>query len=414
MTLDEVGVDVEIATQGVGLAPVFQPIVSLPDAVVVGFEALARWPSSGGLDPCAVFAHARATERTDQLDRMCIDAAIASALASGWAPNTLLSLNCEPTAVSIRRSEDEVLARGYEELQLLFELTERSLLEHPHALLHKVAALRRDGFAIALDDVGVNPDSLALLDVISPDVVKLDLTLVQSQPDDAQARTLTAVMAHHERTGALILAEGIECDDHLEQALALGADLGQGAMFGLPRPAAEHPPPAAWSLPPRKRRPAAAGASPFDIISGRRPVRTARKETMTALSRHIESQARRAADPPILLAALQHAENFTGHTRGSYRSLATHSPLVAVFGRELRADPGSAVRAVDLDPTDQLCAEWVVLVLGPHTAAALIGREHDADPRSDCRDGDRRFDFVITYDRALVTAAACNMLDRMR
>ncbi len=45
-----------------------------------------------------------------------------------------------------------------------------------------MAALRAAGLAIALDDVGANPDSLVLLDVVGPDVVKLDMRLVQSQP----------------------------------------------------------------------------------------------------------------------------------------------------------------------------------------------------------------------------------------
>ncbi|PRC61830.1 diguanylate phosphodiesterase, partial [Mycobacterium sp. ITM-2017-0098] len=56
----------------------------------------------------------------------------------------------------------------------------------------------------------------------------------QHQPDRIQARTIAAVMAHHERTGALILAEGIETDEHLEQALAYGATMGQGYRFGRP------------------------------------------------------------------------------------------------------------------------------------------------------------------------------------
>jgi EAL domain-containing protein (putative c-di-GMP-specific phosphodiesterase class I) len=230
VTLDKV----DAAVRGVGLAPVFQPIVSLPDGAVIGFEALARWPALQGLDPLTVFARAKATGRVDQLDRMCIDTAITAALDNGLGRDALLCINCEPTSVRIRRTEDETLARGHENLQLMFELTERSLLEHPQTLLHKVAALRHDGFSIALDDIGAHPDSLALLDIVAPDVVKLDLGLVQSQPNDYRVRTLAAVLAHHERTGAVILAEGIETDEHLEQALALGATLGQGYKTAAP------------------------------------------------------------------------------------------------------------------------------------------------------------------------------------
>ncbi|OPX05914.1 hypothetical protein B1790_30050 [Mycobacterium sp. AT1] len=395
-----------------GLAPAFQPIVTIPDGVVVGFEALARWPSAAGLSPQVVFDNAKATGRVDELDRLCIDTAITGALIGQVGRDPLLCINLEPTSVTASAEENAILQRGRTELQVMFELTERSLLSHPHVLLATVAAMREQGFTVALDDVGAHPDSMALLDVISPDVIKLDLGLVQSQPDDEQARTLSAVLAHHERTGAVILAEGIETDDHLEQALAVGATLGQGYKFGRPGPLDQHPRATGWSPPARAQRPTLSSGSPFDLVQNHALLRTGRKHTLTAFSRHIESQARHAPDPPILLTALERAQHFTGRTRRDYRVLAARSPLVAVFGQNLPNDLGLGIRGVALDPADALVAEWIVLTLGPHTAAALIAREHD-DNLKHAREGDRRFDFVITYDRALVTAAACNLLDRI-
>lgn len=404
---------VDAAIRGVGLSSAFQPIVALPDGAVVGFEALARWPESTGLGPEVVFARAEALDRVDELDRLCIDTAITGALAQGMTRKSLLCINCEPSSAMVDRAQNEVLKRGRTELQLMFELTERSLLAHPRALLEKVAALRADGFGIALDDVGAHPDSLALLDVIAPDVVKLDMGLVQSQPDDAQARTLSAVLAHNERTGALILAEGIETDDHLEQALAVGATLGQGYKFGRPGAMNHHPLGAGWSLPTRPPGRGLASGSPFDLVRDRATIRTARKQTLTAFSRHIESQAHDATDPPILLTALQHVKHFTRRTRDAYRGLAARSSMVAVFGANMPADLGSGVRGIALEPRDALAMEWTVLALGPHMAVALIAREHDGDVDETGPDEDRRFDFVITYDRAIVTAAASNMLARV-
>jgi EAL domain-containing protein (putative c-di-GMP-specific phosphodiesterase class I) len=69
-------------------------------------------------------------------------------------------------------------------------------------LLAEAAALRADGFSIALDDVGARPDSLALLDILCPDIIELDMEMVRSHPSDDQTRTLAAVLAHQERTGA--------------------------------------------------------------------------------------------------------------------------------------------------------------------------------------------------------------------
>jgi EAL domain-containing protein (putative c-di-GMP-specific phosphodiesterase class I) len=409
----EADVDIlDIAASGIGLASVFQPVVSLANGAVVGFEALARWPGLDNPLPQSVFTHAEATGRLDHLDRASTDSAIESALNLGLVRGTLLMVNCEPTSEYVDRSRNPILARAHDEFRLMFELTERNLLEHPRALLRKVAALRADGFAIALDDVGAHPDSLALLDIICPDIVKLDLQMVQSHPSDDQTRTLSAVLAHHERTGSILLAEGIESEEHLEQAVALGATLGQGYLFGRATPTGLQAS-AVWSPPPMKHPIQPSSASPFDTVASRgASMRTARKATLIPFSRHIEAQAQHATDPPIVLTAMQRAENFTGRTRDRYVKIAATCPLVAVYGQDLPAELETNVRGVDLAPDDPLCAQWIVLILGPHHAAALIAREQpSAVPVSD---GDRRFDLVLTYDRVLVTIVARSLLDRIR
>ena len=408
---DPPGLDVlNVAVSGEGLDPTFQPIVLLSDSAVVGFEALTRWPALNDPDPEAVFSHASATGWIDRLDQMCIEAAIDNALRRGLSKGSLLLVNCEPLSAYIGRSGSELLARARDELQVMFELTERSLLKHPHALLRKVANLRADGFEIALDDVGAHPDSLALLDVICPDVVKLDLSLVQSQPNDDQARILAAVLAHRERTGAVLLAEGVESEEHLEQAMALGATLGQGYWFGRPEPLTDQTS-TAWSPPPMKRPIAPDSDSPFDFVAKQVEVRTARKATLVPFSRHMDAQARHATDPPMVLTTVQRVENFSEHTRARYREIAKSSPLVAIFGVGLPGDLGPGIRGVDLDPADPLCALWIVLILGPHHAAALIAREQDV--AGSVPESERHFDLAITFDRALVTVVARSLLERI-
>jgi EAL domain-containing protein (putative c-di-GMP-specific phosphodiesterase class I) len=405
-----VGRRLDAAAQGVGLAPVLQPIVALSDEAIVGYEALARWPSLNNPCPIDVFAYASAAGQLDELDQLCIDAAIRTALRRRLPRGTMLAINCEPLSTYVGRADDDVLARGHDELTLMFELTERSLLTHPHALLAKVAALRQDGFAIALDDVGAHPDSLALLDVLSPDVIKLDLHLVQSQPRRNQARTLAAILAHHERAGAVIIAEGIENDDHLEQALALGACLGQGHKYACPGPLNQA---RVWAPSIKTSSPRLVSGSPFDILTSDAPLRTARKRTLTALSRHIEDQASHTTDPPIVLTTLQHAQHFTAATQRRYLDLAQSSPLVAIFGQHLPPDLGSSIRGVHLSPDDPLCSEWAVLALGAQIAVALIAHERHDHSNQQQPDNDRRFDFTITYNRSLVTAVAHNLLDRI-
>ena len=87
---------------------------------------------------------------------------------------------------------------------------------------------------MALDDVGAEPASLAVMPFVHPDVVKLDLQLVQGRTTAEVARIVNAVRAQAERTGARILAEGIETRRHAETARTLGATVGQGWLYGRP------------------------------------------------------------------------------------------------------------------------------------------------------------------------------------
>lgn len=346
------------------------------------------------------------------MNQLCVDAAITAARDGGLPRQALLLINSEPAGGYVAVADDEVLARGRDEFRLVFELTERHLLLHPRALLATVAALRADGIAVALDDVGAHPDSLALLDVIAPEVIKLDLALVQSRPRADQVRTVAAVLAHRERSGAVILAEGIETEEHLERAWALGATLGQGFRFGRPGPLDQHPSPmvtacALGSPPPRW----SVSGSPFDLLADTVLVRAVGKHALVAFSHHIEGQALQSGDAPIVLTALQDVQHFTASTRRCYENLARSSPLVAVFGQHLPSDLGSGIRAIPLDPADPLCTEWTVVTLGPHTAAAVLARERPDTDRTST--AERRFDVAITYDRTLVTLAARNLLHRI-
>jgi EAL domain-containing protein (putative c-di-GMP-specific phosphodiesterase class I) len=333
-----------------------------------------------------VFAHASDTGRAAELERRCIETAIVGALDAGLAPGSAVFINCEATTPYLSPADSEMLAHGAERFQVVFEVTERRLLTHPPDLLRKVVALREDGFAIALDDVGTDLNSLALLDVLAPDVIKLDLALVQSQPRYLQGRTWAAVLAHHERGGAHVLAEGIETTEHLQRAFALGATLGQGFRFGRPGPlscgAIAH---ARWP-PIRTQQPCIDAGSPFDTVAGSSLIRRERKDTVIALSRYLEQQALEAADPPLVLTALQRAEFFTGATVTNHRRLAAHCPLVVVLARDVADDLGSGIHGVRF-----ASSRWVPTPLPPWYRVKSRASTAFTSPVADlrCRTGQR-------------------------
>ena len=398
---------VDAASTGVGLVPMFQPVVSLPDERVIGYEALARWPMFDTVTPQNVFSFANASRRADVLDQQCIDAAVRSALEAAMPRGSLLFVNTEPTVAHVPRARQPALSAACERFQVVFELTERQMLAHPQGLLKKVEAIRADGIAIAVDDVGAHPDSLAVLDVLDPDIVKLDMTMIQNSPERDRATTLTGVLAHHERTGALIIAEGVETEEHLEQALAVGAGFAQGFRFGHAAPLNRHQ--CAEGLP-RLTQAGRRGGAPGQVSESRKALRVARKEIVAAFSHHIEEQARHSVDHPMVLAAVQRADSFSESSRYLYQELAKISPLVVVLGRDVPSDFGGGVRGVALGPDDPLCEEWAVVTLGADTCRALVARQV-ADAAD--RPGDGRFEFLVTTDRAMVTKAARDLLARV-
>ncbi|QZT58406.1 EAL domain-containing protein [Mycolicibacterium austroafricanum] len=393
------------AATGAGLVPVFQSVVSLPGETVVGYEALARWPALNGMNPAEVFDRAQRIGTLDRLDCECIGAAARGALDGPSTDGMLLLLNCEPATTLADPSCDAALAAAADKFHVVFELTERGLLANPQAMLRKVAALRSHGFAIALDDIGAHRDSLAVLDIVAPDILKLDLAMIQAQADQHQARTIAAVLAHQERTGATILAEGIETDAHLEQALAYGATLGQGYRFGYRGARAAEP--ARVRLPTSAASPSKPGTrSVFEASTAGIARRVVRKRNLLELSRHLERRTITADSPPIVLTTVQKHDFFQSATSAMYTAIAERSPLVAVFGVDIPEDLGAGIRGVPLDPADPLAREWIIVVIGSDNCVGLIARELPGT--------DRRFEVVITFDRERVATAARSLLDRVR
>ncbi|WP_375499104.1 EAL domain-containing protein [uncultured Jatrophihabitans sp.] len=386
---------------------VYQPIVELATERVVGYEALARWMSPG-LEVAPDFAN---SADLNEIEWACRTAALAGALDAGLDRGTLLFVNVEPRILARRAPQAfiDVFGRARRDLQIVVELTERDLLNSPGELFAFADLIRRLGWSLALDDVGVHTESLAALPFLDPDVVKLDISLVQNDPTAEQARTLTGVLAHSERMGTALLAEGIETPAHLERARTLGAVYGQGYLFGRPGPLPTVRPTAPLRPPGVGRHRSADDGAPGGLLQAVE-TRIARKPMLLQLSRQLEQQACNPADPSMVLATLQEAERLTP-AGDRFRSLAAVCRFVGVLGVGMPAEPMPGVRGAAVAPDDPLTTEWTVVVVGAHYAGALIAREiHDGD--EPVTESDRRYEFVLTHDRDTVLAAGRHLLRR--
>ncbi len=391
---------------GGSVCPVFQPIVDLSTFAVRAFEALARGPKGHVLEkPDALFAAARARGVLPAVDLACVAAALRAAGDGGLEKSQALFVNIEPDSGIL-----DVLARLAESVsfQVVIELTERALAVDPAQVLATVDMVRRFGWGVALDDVGVNPDSLALLPVISPDVIKLDISLLQLPPSAHTAHVFSAVAAETERSGCLVVAEGIENAAHVQAARALGAHLGQGWFFGRtgPLPVGTYKP-IADRLALRAHSPAPGECTPFGVVSAHREVRASTKPLLTAMSKHLEREATTLGESCLVLATFQTAEAFAPAAQ-RYSAMAERNAFVAAFGRGIAPAAAPLVHGVDLFVDEPLSREWTVVVIGPHYAVVLA-----AQLINDGSGEDRNWNYVLSYDRGIAVHAATTLMTRM-
>src|SRR5918995_6338670 len=393
---------------------VFQPIVELDTGRVVAYEALARGPQGPLERPDQLFAAAREAGRLAELDAACRNAALTGALAAGLAAPLTLFVNVEPEVLD-RAPMEELLGIAQSApggLRVVLEITERALATRPAELLRTVERVRSVGWGVAVDDVGADAMSLAFMPLLRPDVVKLDLRLVQERPGPAIAEIMNAVNAHAERTGSVVLAEGIEDEAHLATARALGATLGQGWFFGRPGPGPVEGA-AAGSLVLPSQLPDTVSedidVSPFACLPIDVPLREAPKALLIELSKQLEREALRLGAASVVAATFQEARHFTPATTLRYRDLVERTGFVCALGEDLPVEPLPGLRGAALDPADPVRGEWDVTVLGPHFSAALLAR----DLGDDGPDAQRRFAYALTYDRDTVIRATAALLARV-
>jgi EAL domain-containing protein (putative c-di-GMP-specific phosphodiesterase class I) len=232
---------------------VYQPIVALADRSVVAHEALLRGlvdgREVGGGDLFFVAESAGWLPRLDGIGR---ESAISG--AASWLGDADLFVNSDPASVhrpqvSLAGTEQALHDAGIDAGRLVVEVGEVSAVKDRGHLVSVLEHYRSLGWRVALDDVAAGWSSRSLLATVRPDVVKLGKTLVQALPDDGARTMVRSVVELAHDLGALVVAEGVETEQVAEEVTRLGADLGQGWLFGRPvtPPSDEDEPVSAWT-----------------------------------------------------------------------------------------------------------------------------------------------------------------------
>ena len=208
--------------------PVYQPIVTLADRTVVGFEALTRFDD--GTPPDVRFGDALRNGLGVEFELAAIEAALAGAVELSHGAR--LGLNVSPALMLDPTWLLDILASV--DRPLTIELTEHAPVEDYPALKSALAALPGD-IHIAVDDAGAGFASLRHIFELNPDRVKLDISLVRGIHADPIRQGLLAGLVHFAQSaGSGLVAEGIEEEAEAKTLLDLGVTFGQGFLFGRP------------------------------------------------------------------------------------------------------------------------------------------------------------------------------------
>jgi EAL domain-containing protein (putative c-di-GMP-specific phosphodiesterase class I) len=172
--------------------------VDLGTEAVVGYEALSRGPADSALEsPGALFGAASAAGLSTELDWVCRGSALRAALAADVHQSRAILINVEPASLARPQPGwlSDLIDIACSRLTIVHEITERATANAPANLLAATASMRANGTLLAIDDVGTDPASLALLPFLAPELVKLDIDVTQTSLLSAMARTATAVNA---------------------------------------------------------------------------------------------------------------------------------------------------------------------------------------------------------------------------
>ncbi len=212
-----------------------QPIVSVSTASIYAYELLLRSTSPHLVGAPAILAAAERKHRIGELGRRV--RAAAAERAAQLNPGQRLFVNLHPAEVlepDLCHSSDPLVPFAD---RLTLEVTERARLDGVPGVEAAIARLRAAGYQIALDDLGCGYAGLTSLANLSPDVVKLDMSLIRGIDRDAMRSTLVRAMVDLCRQlGILVIAEGVETRAERDTLVALGCDLLQGYFFARPGP----------------------------------------------------------------------------------------------------------------------------------------------------------------------------------
>ena len=229
--------DIRTGVKNGEFVPFFQPLIDLTTRELVGFEALARWRSSSrGFQEAEAFIQVAETNGLiGPLTMSIIEQALNE--ARSWPPHLKLAVNVSPIQFRDRLLAEQIVKMlnlaGFPANRLEIEITEGSLLEDREQVLTIIKSLKNVGISISLDDFGTGYASLAQVNSLPVDRIKIDKSFISTIVKSEQTAAIVSTIAGLGHTlNVPITAEGVESEQIRTELKKFGCSEAQGWLFG--------------------------------------------------------------------------------------------------------------------------------------------------------------------------------------
>lgn len=239
LTQSEVAIQFRNLIEEQRISSVYQPIVSLQDGQVMGYEALTRGPVDSPFhSPLAMFQYAEGQGELYRLERLAREKAIQGSILEH--AQQLLFINISSHVLEdpsfIPGTTLEILQKyGLRPHNVVFEITERSSIEDFTLAKKILAHYRTQGYRIAIDDAGAGYSSLQAIAELQPDFIKIDRSLIENiHLNKVKAYILETFVTFAQKMNISLIAEGIEQVEELAKVTQMGVHYAQGFLLGRP------------------------------------------------------------------------------------------------------------------------------------------------------------------------------------
>ncbi|MBO5292856.1 MAG: GGDEF domain-containing protein [Lachnospiraceae bacterium] len=226
------------------IRPVYQPIISLQDGEVLGYEALSRITLKDSLlNPEEFFHMAEQMDCLWKTEELCRRKSLQGAV--GKKNNIKLFLNVDPNVLKDPQFKEGITCRylkeyGLQPSDIVFEITERNSIEDEESFRKVILHYRNQKFQIAIDDFGNGYAGMNRICALEPQYIKIDMQIVREIHMDNMKKALVESMIQFcDKSGIRLIAEGIETEEELKTLIKLGVHYGQGYYILRPKPTME-------------------------------------------------------------------------------------------------------------------------------------------------------------------------------